>query len=112
MYESVFPLKSQKLGDFVREAIWQVESEFARDSRQALIDFSKLVVGSASNKLFVGPQLKDWRYYLEVLMPAARECSGNVYVTLVPHPQSWLDKTAEDIQLWKLVKGEWLLLGR
>jgi hypothetical protein len=42
---------------FVRKGLWIVESELARNSRQALYDFNKLVLGNATNKLFVGPQV-------------------------------------------------------
>src|SRR2546427_9621449 len=40
---------------YVAEAIWQVESEVRRRGRDALIDFSKLVLGAAPQKLFVAP---------------------------------------------------------
>ncbi len=78
-----------------------MESEFARDSRQALIDFNKLVLGSAHNKLFVGPQVSKVEQFIDVLKPAARACTRNVYVALIPHPAKW--KNASDyVQLWSL----------
>lgn len=85
---------------YVREVIWQIESEFARDSRQALIDFNKLVLGSAQEKLFIGPIVKDTKSYLETLRPAALSCQGNVHIALVPHPRDWDTKT-DSIKLWK-----------
>lgn len=66
-----------------------VESEFARNSRQALIDFNKLVLGSAHNKLFIGPQVSEVEPFVNVLKPAARACTGNVYIALIPHPAKW-----------------------
>lgn len=51
---------------YVAEALWQVESELARDSRQALIDFNKLVLGAARHKLFVGPQVADSEAFVGV----------------------------------------------
>lgn len=39
--------------EYIKKPLWQVESEFARDSRAVLIDFNKLVLGSARNKLLV-----------------------------------------------------------
>lgn len=72
---------------YVREVFWQIESEFARDSRQALIDFNKLVLGSAKNKLFVGPRVNDNHSFLDVLRPAAQACQGNIFASLIPHPR-------------------------
>lgn len=91
---------------YIEEVLWQVESEFARDSKQALIDFNKLVLGSGQNKLFIGPQVSDKPSFIVVLLPAARACIGNVYVALVPHPKEW--GTGErQIDLWMLENGLW-----
>ncbi len=91
---------------YVREVLWQVESEFARDSRQAVYDLNKLVLGAAPRKLFVGPQVSDEARFLAALLPPARCCSGEVYVALVPHPAQWDDCEAV-VRTWRLVDGEW-----
>jgi len=93
---------------YIREALWQVESEFARDSRQALIDFNKLVLGAANSKLFVGPQVSDCQSFLGVLLPAARACGGNVYASLIPHPSEW-ERGDYHIQVWRLEGEQWAL---
>ena len=74
---------------YFKESLWQVESEFARDSRQALIDFNKLVLGSAQNKLFIGPLVRDQASFMKVLVPAASVCSGNLFAAFIPHPSKW-----------------------
>jgi len=86
---------------YIKETLWQVESEFARNSRQALIDFNKLVLGSAYNKLFIGPQVSEVEPFVSVLKPAARACTGNVYVALIPHPAKWKG-TSDYVRLWSL----------
>lgn len=91
---------------YVREALWQVESEFARDSRQAVYDLNKLVLGAAPHKLFVGPQVSDEARFLAALLPAARCCSGEVYVALVPHPAQW-DDCEVVVRVWRLVEEGW-----
>lgn len=91
---------------YVREALWQVESEFARDSRQAVYDLNKLVLGAAPHKLLVGPQVSDEARFLAALLPAARCCSGEVYVALVPHPAQW-DACEAKVRVWQFVQGEW-----
>jgi hypothetical protein len=94
---------------FVKRAIWQIESEFAKDSRQALIDFNKLVAGSGQYKLFIAPVVHDQDAFLRVLGEPARYCSGIVYVAMVPKPREW-PASADDITLWLYDEGEWLAL--
>jgi len=102
--------KQHKILYYIREAVWQIESEFANNLREALFDFNKLVVGSAANKLFVGPQSKSENAsYLEVLLPAARSCQGNVFTALIPHPCDW-DTNSNFVEIWKLDNGKWLPL--
>ena len=86
---------------FIKEVLWQIESEFAHDSRKALVDFNKLVLGSGKNKLFIGSQVKKGKEnsFLSVLQPAARYCTGDVYVGMIPHPSNWVD-TDNNVHLW------------
>lgn len=93
---------------FVKEALWQVESEFARDSRQALIDFNKLVLGSAKNKLFIGPQVRDHDSFIKVLIPAASVCPGEVYAAFIPHPDEWDNNlSAPEVLQFDKEKNRW-----
>jgi hypothetical protein len=92
---------------YVNEALWQVESEFKEDSRAAIVDFSKLVLGSAANKLFCGPLVQDVAAFLRPLRSVGLKCSGNVFAVLLPHPRSW-DRTSLEIHLWRLIEGEWI----
>ena len=98
------PVHKEKLC-FIKEVLWQVESELAHNSKSALIDFNKLVLGSAENKLFIASQVKSGteNSFLEVLKPAARYCIGDVYVGMIPHPDDWVD-TENDIHLWVFKK--------
>ena len=77
---------------YVKRSVWQIESEFAEDGREALIDFSKLVGGAAAQKLFIGPQLTTnsrFEKFRDSLLAPARECSGAVYAAFIPHPRLW-----------------------
>ena len=74
---------------FVRRAIWQIESEFAADAREALFDFNKLILGNAPYKLFVGPKTDNDAKFIEALFPSAQSCSGQVFIALLPHPSQW-----------------------
>ena len=94
---------------YIRDAMWQVESEFARDSHQALIDFNKLVLGSADNKLFIGSQVSDNLSFLDVLSSAAKACQGNVSAALIPHPRYWRIEECR-VQVWKFDIDQWVSL--
>ncbi len=90
---------------FIKEVLWQVESEFAHDTRSTLIDFNKLVLGSGCNKLFICSQVKkgNENSFLSVLQPAAGYCTGDVYVSMIPHPSKWVD-IDNDVHLWVFKK--------
>ena len=90
---------------FIKEVLWQVESEFAHNSRSTLVDFNKLVLGSGKNKLFICSQVKKGKEnsFLSVLQPAAGHCTGDVYVSMIPHPSNWVD-TDNDVHLWVFKK--------
>ena len=86
---------------FVKEVLWQVESEFTHNTRNVLQDFNKLVLGSGKNKLFISSQVKKGteNSFLSVLRPAAGYCTGDVYVSMIPHPSNWIDPE-NDVHLW------------
>ena len=98
---------------YVTGAEWIVESEFARDSYQAVKDFNKLVIGSAQNKLFIGPRLgaSEEAGYLDALLPVARASAANgassVYVALVPHPGEWATEKMSDVTLRRYARAGW-----
>jgi hypothetical protein len=98
---------------YVTEALWLVESEFARDSSQAVKDFNKLVIGHAENKLFIGPRVgpADETGYLAALLPVARASAHNgassVYAALVPHPGEWTTPDIADVTLRKCTQAGW-----
>ena len=86
---------------FIKEVLWQVESEFAHNSRSTLVDFNKLVLGSGKNKLFICSQVKKGKEnsFLSVLQPAAGHCTGDVYIGMILHPSNWVD-TDNYVHLW------------
>ena len=90
---------------FIKEVLWQVESELAHNGRSVLIDFNKLVLGSGKNKLFIASKVKKGteNSFLRVLRPAAGYCTGDVYVGMIPHPARWVD-IDNDVHLWVFKK--------
>ena len=92
---------------FVTKGLWIVESEMAKDKRQALFDFNKLILGQADNKLFVGPHVHDEAGYLRVLAHAAGNCSGSLYVAFIPHPDEWPVIAADSVGVWAWRESTW-----
>jgi len=93
---------------YITDALWLIESEFARDSRQTLLDFNKLVLGSSRNKLFVGPQVRDNDSFIRVLLAPAAACTGNVFLALLPHPALWDSDGQAEPKFWRFAGGQWL----
>jgi hypothetical protein len=92
---------------YVTKALWAVESEFARDTREAMFDFNKLVLAAADSKLFVGPLVDDEASFIEPLTYPAKTCTGDVYVALVPHPDQWASQGAL-AHVYKFSQSEWV----
>lgn len=95
--------------DTVKSVLWQVESEFSSDSREAVKDFNKLVAGSGENKLFIGPYLGNTTQarsaasgYRDVLRSVLINVDigrdENWYLGIVPHPKLWKDVLDEGVK--------------
>ena len=101
--------------------IWQIESEFAEDTREIAIDFSKLLAGNADYAMMVSPEGKEKRdYYMDEMkkMLESNVSLGRkiLYFLILPHPRDWVNKKGEwslhnwDNNDWKKVKkGEWII---
>ncbi|MFC2001212.1 hypothetical protein ACFLUZ_01760 [Chloroflexota bacterium] len=90
---------------YIQQVIWQIESEFALDTREILIDFSKLVLGSAPYKLFIGSASKNNDKILDVLIPVANNCSGQVFISFIPHPKNWKGPDTYGLSVYEFRKA-------
>lgn len=99
-YEEISASNGESLA-YASKCLWIVESEMAKDSRQALYDFNKLTLGSSENKLFIGPIVAHEKRsaYLASLGAAARHCEGHLYLALIPHPGDWHTSPLDPIEL-------------
>lgn len=93
---------------FIARCHWQIESEFSRTSTRHIVrDMSKLVMGSAENKLFVAARRGDREpAVLEQCSGIAACCSGGVYFCFVSHPDDWRD-SPEIPALHEWIAGGW-----
>ena len=94
--------------EFIAQCHWQIESEFSRtNTREIVIDMSKLVMGAAENKLFVAAHRTDGEDgILEQCSEIAGRCTGRVYFCFVSHPDDWSDKARRPV-LFEWVAGGW-----
>lgn len=79
--------------EYIERAEWVIESELQENSRAAIIDFSKLIIAKANNKLIVLPdnqRMKDWARH--ELSNIVRSDSSNYYVVFIQHPRNWEPK--------------------
>ena len=85
----------------IRGAEWLIESELKRtDSRDVLVDFNKLVIGQAKNKLLVvaaGSSVASWIEAIAAELICAQ--SANFYLALLPHPNEWYFEDCPQVEL-------------
>lgn len=99
--------------EFISACHWQVESEFAdKNTRDVIVDMSKLVLGSAENKLIVAARRDDagQQSVLAQCADIAACCRTNVFFLFVPHPRCWLDDPPSPL-LFEWIAGDWRPIG-
>ena len=90
---------------YVREVLWQVSVELGEDARETLQALNRLVLGSATSKLLVGPQHGDATSTLNILQRAAAACSGQLFLALAP-----LESASDAApRMWRFREGRWNL---
>jgi hypothetical protein len=104
----VAKIKSAELDgelEYVAEAVWQVQTQFSTDARDAVNDFNKLVMGGAANRLLVGPIVHS-PGYLRTLAVPAKGCAGAaVYLAMVAHPSRW--PASDAVRLYRFDGEKW-----
>ena len=97
--------------EFIAQCHWQIESEFSRtNTREIVIDMSKLVMGSAENKLFVAAHRSSEEAETDILEQCseiAGRCAGRVYFCFVSHPDDWNTDRQRPPALHEWVSGGW-----
>ena len=96
--------------EFISDCHWQVESEFAVGStRPLIVDMSKLVLGSAENKLVVAARrgAQRRRDVLAQCADIATCCPGNIFFLFISHPHDW--DTPNLPLLYEWTAGDWQL---
>ena len=84
-----FQHRSQSL-EYIDHCEWAIESELDdSNSRQIVVDMSKLVVAAANNKLFIASRSDKEEKIKEMAKNIARNSAGNFYLCFIPHPKDW-----------------------
>jgi len=92
---------------FATKGLLIVESEMAKDSRAALHDFNKLILGNAQNKLFIGPLVAKGAAYRKTLEGPARHCTGQLQLAAIQHPRDWSQFASKSVELWAWDCEQW-----
>lgn len=101
---------------FIDQCHWQVESELNnKDTREIVIDMSKLVAGSAAHKLMIAAypetaanRKKNGRALLCRCAKIAARCVGEVYFCFIAHPREW-DSNPKSPALYEYTARGWEL---
>ncbi len=92
---------------YIAEALWQVEVDFSRDWRKAIVAINRLTCGAAPQKLLIAAApARGLERFLETLRAPASASRGELNLALVPHPADW-DDDLRAPQVWRLVDGDW-----
>ena len=99
--------------EYVKTSEWVIESELNnRNSRQIIVDMSKLVLAASEKKLFVASHRRGNVKFknqdiLYQCSPIAENCSGEVYFCFIEHPEHWEEKqrTPPCLYEWKTSQG-------
>ena len=97
---------------FIAESYWLIESEFEQgNSREIIIDMSKLVMGSSKNKLFVAShKLTDPKWesgILKMCSDIAKPCTGNLFFCFIAHPKDWHNESAPVPSVHQWINDNW-----
>ena len=86
---------------FITECHWQIESELdIEDTRKAVIDMSKLVLGAAENKLFVAGHRRRREDVLEQWAKIASCCPRKLFLLFISHPCDWAEPEPPRLYEW------------
>jgi len=81
--------------EYPLRTLWHIESEFqSNDSKASIVDFGKLLMSAAENKLMIlpsGGKIEQWAK--ENLTRIASEQNAAVQLAFVPHPATWQGNT-------------------
>lgn len=97
---------------FISRAHWLVESEFETgNTREIILDMSKLVIGACPHKLFVAAHRREdiEQRLLNGLRPIAQCCGTGLFLAFVSHPNDWFTEQQREpaIHEWSDELNNW-----
>jgi len=96
----------------ITDTLLQVESEFALDLNQTMIDFSKLLCGLAPFKIMIMPffqhdkTVNSWLEQNIFTDEMRRVDSSKYYMAYLPHPKNWIKDQLPHCELYKCENRE------
>jgi hypothetical protein len=93
--------KNRKNLEYPKDVIWHIESEFHNsNSRESIIDFSKLLMSVSKNKLMILPAKGEIEKWAKREFPNL-DCikCGNMYLAFIPHPRKWKTLNPDEVKI-------------
>lgn len=105
--DTLTSIKNKKV-KYIKESLIQIESEFAKDTSQVVIDFSKLVCGSGKLKIMIVSKCEDKDKFVESLKDIACNISENLYLIVLRHPSEWDTSSLQDYDVFYFSDNHWI----
>lgn len=91
----------------IKKSLLALESEFAEDFSQVMIDLSKLLCANADLKVMVASRTSDLAGWRDALGAAVGPSQGVIYFLFLPHPRDWLHEVTPEAEAYALHLGRW-----
>ena len=87
---------------YVSKAYLCIESEFAENNRESVIDINKLLLAHTDNRIMIlpmGPNIQ--MNYLNSLKPMLTDFKNRLIIMFFPHPKNWMDDTKREYRAFE-----------
>jgi hypothetical protein len=108
---STSPFSSREV-EVISDSLLQIESEFALDFNQAMIDFSKLLCGLAPIKVMIMPFFKNdqtinkWLQENIFTEERRKTDKAKYYLAYIKHPKHWISNEVCYFELYECIAEE------
>ena len=87
---------------YISKACLCIESEFAENNRESVIDINKLLLAHTDTRIMIlpmGPNIL--MNYLNPLKPMLKNFKNRLIIMFFPHPKHWTDRTKQEYRAFE-----------
>ncbi len=100
-------LNSNRNIEYVEKSLVQIECEFEKDTREVVIDCSKLVCGSSPLKVMIISKVSNDKVFRKSLEEVAKSIKDELYLIELEHPEKWDACDKDSYSVYKF-DDEWI----